>query len=172
MECQLVKTMQGRTEELTKAIKAACDARGLTFGAAESCTGGLIGGAVTSLPGVSSCFKGGIVSYSNEVKHSLLGVSKSTLATAGAVSAECAREMASGACRALECDFAVAVTGIAGPDGGTPGKPVGLVYIATARRCGGASASRHVFQGGRAQVRAATVETALALLLGEIEGCG
>lgn len=160
------------TLEVISKIKNACEAGGFTFGTAESCTGGLIGAKVTAIPGVSSCFMGGIISYSNEVKQRLLGVSKATLESVGAVSAECASEMASGACKALGCDFTVAVTGIAGPGGGTPQKPVGLVYIATARRGGRPLATRHIFTGGRDQVRSATVRAALSMLLMEMERCG
>lgn len=107
-------------------------ARGLTVALAESCTGGLIGNRLSNVPGSSVYFKGGIIAYSNEVKQSQLGVSPETLSTHGAVSEETAEEMALGARRVLGADLAVAVTGIAGPDGGTADKPVGTVCFALA----------------------------------------
>ena len=102
----------------------------MTFGCAESCTGGIIADTTVSIPGVSTVFKGGIVAYANEVKNALLNVPREILQQYGAVSSECAAAMAAGACRALDCSCAVSTTGIAGPDGGTTEKPVGLVYIA------------------------------------------
>ena len=104
----------------------------LMLATAESCTGGSVAARITALAGASDYFAGGIVAYANEAKAHLLGVSQETLATRGAVSAECAREMAEGARRAFGTDFAVATTGIAGPGGATARKPVGLVYIALA----------------------------------------
>src|SRR5262249_38412939 len=104
-----------------------CRAQGLTLATAESCTGGLVAGRLTAIPGSSDVVLGGIVSYANEVKRDVLGVSAETLAVHGAVSAETAVEMVQGARRALGADVAVSITGVAGPDGGTPEKPVGLV---------------------------------------------
>lgn len=97
---------------------------------AESCTGGLIGYRITSISGSSDYFAGGVIAYSNRSKEQLLGVAPATLASVGAVSAECALEMARGVRRALEADVGIASTGIAGPGGATPRKPVGLVYVA------------------------------------------
>lgn len=137
---------------------------GLTFGTAESCTGGLIAASITSVPGSSAYFYGGIVSYDNSVKRNVLGVPAEVLATAGAVSGECAAAMADGARRLLGVTFAVSVTGIAGPDGGSPEKPVGTVWfgLSTPRNT---RAEARRFDGGRAAVRAQTVVHALELLV-------
>lgn len=122
------------TEDLTpeQIVMRLLAEKGLTMGTAESCTGGNIAHRMTMLAGVSDVFRGGVVAYSNEVKMSVLGVKDQTLAQFGAVSEQTAREMAEGARRALGCDIAVATSGIAGPGGGTPGKPVGTVCIAVA----------------------------------------
>src|SRR6266567_3351199 len=108
--------------------------RNLTLAVAESCTGGLIGHRLTNVPGSSSYFLGGIISYSYDAKERLLGVSHASLYDFGAVSEQTAREMARGARRALGADVAVSVTGIAGPGGALPGKPVGLTWIALSAR--------------------------------------
>lgn len=113
-------------EEVSERLKG----QGYTLGTAESCTGGMIAAAITDLPGSSQIFSGSIVSYSNEVKMKLLSVPQKVLEDYGAVSGECVKAMVSGAAKALETDAAIAVSGIAGPDGGSPEKPVGLVYIA------------------------------------------
>lgn len=139
-----------------------CRNCGYHLATAESCTGGMIGATFTALAGVSDVFEGGILAYQNRVKHRLLGVDEAILQTEGAVSAPCAEAMARGAQQALQCEVAIAVTGIAGPGGGTPTKPVGLVYIAVA-------IEEHVvveqcfFDGDRQAVRQQTVEKALAL---------
>jgi PncC family amidohydrolase len=135
---------------------------------AESCTGGGVAARITSISGSSEYFQGGIVAYSNEAKASLLGVSQETLATRGAVSAECAREMAEGARRALHAEFAVATTGIAGPGGATARKSVGLVYIALAGPDGVAVDEFH-FPGGRRVVTDAATDAALLMLLRGVE---
>jgi nicotinamide-nucleotide amidase len=106
-----------------------CREAGLTLATAESCTGGLVSARLTTVPGASEVFVGGLVSYSNEAKRRLLGVPEEILAEYGAVSAETAAAMAAGARAALHADVALAVTGVAGPDGGTPAKPVGLVFL-------------------------------------------
>ena len=141
---------------------------GKTCGTAESCTGGGIGSAITAVPGSSAVFMGGIISYDNSVKQSVLGVSPETLATVGAVSPETAEQMAIGACKVLKVDYAVSVTGIAGPGGGSAEKPVGLVWFGVATPTG-TKTEKRVFPGDRAQVRAATVEHALSLLLAAAE---
>ena len=107
---------------------------GQTFATAESCTGGRIAAAATAVPGASGYFKGGIVAYANEVKMHLLNVRSETLAKHGAVSEETVREMAKGAMESLKTDYAVATSGIAGPGGGTPGKPVGTIWMAAASK--------------------------------------
>jgi nicotinamide-nucleotide amidase len=115
---------------LIEAVLAQCEARGLSIGFAESCTGGLVGALVTDVPGASRVFRGSIVAYANDVKARVLGVPEAVLGTEGAVSEACAEAMARGAARVLGVDIGIAVTGIAGPDGGTPQKPVGTVCIA------------------------------------------
>jgi PncC family amidohydrolase len=139
-----------------------------TLATAESCTGGNVAARITSVAGASDYFLGGIVAYANDAKAKLLGVSPQTLATRGAVSAESAREMAEGARRAFAADLAVATTGIAGPDGGTARKPVGLVYIALAGPDGTQVEEFH-FPGGRAVVTDAATEAALLMLLHGVE---
>lgn len=136
---------------------------GVMIGTAESCTGGLICGALTDVPGSSACVAGGIVSYSNAVKEQVLGVSPDTLRRFGAVSEPTAQEMATGALRQLGCDLTVAVTGIAGPGGGTAEKPEGRVCFALAGTVT-RSWTRDFGALGRAEVRAATVQEALDAL--------
>jgi nicotinamide-nucleotide amidase len=114
---------------IAEIVLALCRARGMTLATAESCTGGMVAERVTSVPGASDVFAGSVVTYSNSSKHHLLGVPNELLERHGAVSVEVAAAMASGARMQLRSDVAVAVTGIAGPDGGTPDKPVGLVYL-------------------------------------------
>lgn len=159
--------MTRESHNLAAAIMAACERGNLTFATAESCTGGLVGGAITAVPGISQFYLGGVVTYSNGAKMSLLGVKAETLETVGAVSAECAAEMAEGASRALGADCAVATTGIAGPGGATDQKPVGLVFVAAARRGMGTTVERHVFPGDRDAVREAAVRAALNALLAQ-----
>ena len=132
-----------------------------TAATAESCTGGLIAGAITDVAGSSAWFDRGFVTYSNDAKSKLLGVRDETLAAHGAVSEATAREMAAGALARSAADIAVAVTGIAGPAGGSPGKPVGLVCFAWARRGGPVDALTMHFTGDRATVRSAAVAAAL-----------
>ena len=134
---------------------------------AESCTGGLVQGALTSVPGSSDAFLGGVVTYSNEAKRKILGVPPEILERHGAVSAECARAMAEGALRLYGTDLAVSVTGIAGPEGGSAEKPVGTVWFAVARVGGGGVQSsaflRHL-RGDRDGVRERAVGCALSAL--------
>ncbi|MGH2618227.1 MAG: CinA family protein [Thermomicrobiales bacterium] len=142
--------------------------RPISLATAESCTGGNVAARLTSIAGSSDYFLGGIVAYANDAKTSLLGVSEETLATRGAVSAECAREMAEGARRALGADLAVSTTGIAGPGGATKRKSVGLGYNALAGPDGVATEEFH-FPGGRAVVTDAATEAALLMLLRGVE---
>jgi nicotinamide-nucleotide amidase len=140
-----------------------CRALGLRLATAESCTGGLVGARLTDVAGASDVYVGGVISYSNEVKERRLGVPAAVLARHGAVSAEAAQAMAEGALSELGADAAVAVTGIAGPGGGTPEKPVGLVYISVLAP-GRAKTDRFVFPGDREAVRArATAQSLHAL---------
>jgi nicotinamide-nucleotide amidase len=140
-----------------------CRERGLTLATAESITGGGIGARLTSVPGSSDVFLGGVVAYSNEVKRELLGVPRETLDGQGAVSAETAAAMAEGARKTIGADVAVAVTGVAGPGGGSPEKPVGLVYFHAAGPDGSIAAELGV-PADRATIRARTTVTALHTL--------
>jgi nicotinamide-nucleotide amidase len=154
-----------RFEAAVLALGDALRARGLRIAAAESCTGGLIAAACTSVAGSSDWFERGFVSYSNEAKTELLGVDAALIATQGAVSEPVARAMADGALARSRASIAVAVTGIAGPGGATPGKPVGLVWLALAQRGMPTLAKREQLAGDRTAVREATVEEALRWLL-------
>ena len=146
-------------------LLAACRARGLRVATAESCTGGLIAACLTEIAGSSDVVDRGFVTYSNEAKRDLLGVPDEVLMRVGAVSEEVARAMAEGALDRSDADLAVAVTGIAGPGGGTATKPVGLVHHACAGPGNAVSHRRVVYEGDRGEVRLATVETALAMLI-------
>ena len=138
-------------------------ANDLTVTTAESCTGGMIAARIINVPGVSECYKAGLVTYSNKAKRKFLGVRKSTLDKYGAVSSKTASEMAKGAALLMKSDVAVAVTGIAGPDGGTEEKPVGLVYIGCSVK-GEVTVKEYHFSGTRSQIREATTSAALILM--------
>ena len=144
-------------------LVALLKARGLTCATAESCTGGGVGSAITAVPGSSAVFAGGVISYSNEVKRDVLGVSASDLQRCGAVSPEVAGQMAEGARKLLKTDLAVSLTGIAGPDGGSEEKPVGLVWFGLATK-DGVRTEKAIFRGGRAKVREQAVTHALGML--------
>lgn len=140
--------------------------KGLTLATAESCTGGLISHCLTNVSGSSVVFVGGIVAYSNEVKKSLLGVSEVLIEEYGAVSNPVALEMAKGVCKRLNSDIGVGVTGIAGPTGGTPEKPVGLVYISVVCPSYNIYIVQECrFHGTRSEIKQQTAETVLNLLL-------
>jgi len=149
-------------------IGALLEAQGLTLATAESCTGGLVAHHITNTPGSSAYFWGGVVAYANEIKEGLLGVDPETLIAYGAVSEQTALEMARGARRRLGTSLAVSITGIAGPSGGTPEKPVGLVYIGLAAP-DAEICQRHVWDGDRLANKERSAEAALALVLGYLQ---
>lgn len=146
-------------EKLVALLKA----QGLTCATAESCTGGGVGSAITAVPGSSAVFAGGVISYSNEVKAEILGVSRENLNRVGAVSSEIAAQMAEGVRKLLKVDLAVSLTGIAGPDGGSAEKPVGLVWFGLATK-DGVRTEKAIFRGDRARVREQAITHALGML--------
>jgi len=153
-------------EIIVTQIALALTAQGRTLATAESCTGGLIGAVLTDLPGSSVWYLGGVVSYANELKKKFLGVSEQTLVEQGAVSRETAQAMVDGLRSATGADLAVAVTGIAGPGGGTSEKPIGLVYIAIAAPAPFESTVfEHRFEGSRHDIRTAAAAAALQHVL-------
>lgn len=156
--------MAAPVAEIVRRLQAACIARGLTVATAESCTGGLVAHLMTEEPGSSAYLRGGVVAYSDEVKRKLLGVPAEVLAAHGAVSAQVAVAMAEGVRARLGTDLAVGVTGIAGPDGGSAAKPVGLVYVAVA---GGLAPQvrRFTWPHDRAGNKLASADAALRMLL-------
>ena len=149
---------------LAARVVAACMAQGLTVATAESCTGGLVAHLLTEVPGSSACLRGGIVAYADDVKRDTLDVPEEVLAAHGAVSAQVAVAMAEGARALLSADVAVSITGIAGPGGGTPAKPVGLTYLAISGP-DGTEVERRQWAGDRAANKLASAEAALAALL-------
>jgi nicotinamide-nucleotide amidase len=159
-------------DDLAALVLEAARRRGARLAAAESCTGGLVGGRLTAIPGSSDVFVGGVVAYSNAVKTAFLDVSESLLAAHGAVSEPVARAMAEGAVRRLGAEYAVSVTGIAGPGGGSAEKPVGTVWIAVAVDGAGTTAGRSVFWGNRDEIRARAAQTALYRVWERLEGRG
>ena len=159
-----------RGRELAGQLSAAAIAGGLRIATAESCTGGLLAATITDLPGASEHYAGGIVAYANKVKVRRLGVDPGDLASHGAVSEAVALQMASGACRRFSADVAMAVTGIAGPGGGTPEKPVGTVWMAVGSSDGKGWARRVRFAGDRSAVRARSVEEVLSMAVEVVAG--
>ncbi len=159
------------TESLEILIGRALRQRGLTLALAESCTGGLIADRITNVPGSSEYFQGGVVCYSYDSKEHLLGVRHATLYDFGAVSEQTAREMARGARRALGADLGLSVTGIAGPGGAQPGKPVGLTWMALSAR-DGEQARQFTWTGDRLANKAQSAEAALGLLNEYLQGLG
>lgn len=165
--------MAGSEETLTLArqLLAACRARGLMVATAESCTGGMVAAALTDIPGASAVVERGFVTYSNDAKAECLGVPLPLIEAHGAVSEPVARAMASGALAQSRASIAIAITGIAGPGGGSAEKPEGLVHFACARRGAGTRHERIEFGAlGRDAVRGACVSQALRMLLAAAEG--
>jgi len=158
--------------ELAETVLAAARARGRKIATAESCTGGLVAGALTAIAGSSDVFERGFVTYSNEAKAEMLGVDPRLIAAHGAVSPETAEAMAQGALAQARADLAVAVTGIAGPGGGSPHKPVGLVYFGTASASGRSVVEARFGEIGRDAIRAESVRRALRLLLPLAQSAG
>ena len=154
-----------RTPREAAAVLSALRARGWMAATAESCTGGLIAAALTDIAGSSAVVDRGFVTYSNAAKTDMLGVDPALIAVHGAVSGPVAEAMAAGALQRSRAALAISVTGIAGPGGGSAGKPVGLVWFGIARRGSDARTESRVFPGDRGAVRAATVRHALALML-------
>jgi PncC family amidohydrolase len=149
---------------LAELVLEACRGRGLTVAAAESCTGGLIADALTDIPGASAWFVGGVVAYSNAAKIELLRVPAEVVEAHGAVSAQVAQAMARGACERFGAQAAIAVTGVAGPGGGTASKPVGLTYVAIAGRLGD-DVRRLSWAGDRQANKESSAQAALEMLL-------
>ena len=144
--------------------------RRLTLSVAESCTGGLLGGAVTSAAGSSSYFRGGVIAYDNDIKRDILGVPSEDLEKYGAVSDQVVRAMASGVAKLFNSDCAISVSGIAGPGGATDGKPVGLVFIGVSFK-GKTQSRSFVFNGNREEVRAQSVSAAVEFLIETLQVC-
>jgi PncC family amidohydrolase len=148
-------------------LQGVCIGRGLTVAIAESCTGGLVADAITDVPGSSGYFVGGVVAYADDAKARLLGVSTDVLAAHGAVSAQVARAMAEGVRERFGSAVAASVTGIAGPDGGTDAKPVGLTYVAVAD-ADGVDVRRHVWTGARLENKLSSAAAVLEALLARV----
>ncbi len=157
-------TFHGALLSQAEALLESYRRAGLTIATAESCTGGLVAGCLTEIAGSSDVFERGFVTYSNAAKAEVLGVPAALIAERGAVSAEVAEAMARGALKRSTADAAIALTGVAGPGGGTAEKPVGLVHIGAVRRGGAARLRREIFGGDRTAVRASSVAAALELL--------
>ena len=160
-----MEDIYGSIKQLSANIVKKCSEQGLKVSTAESCTGGMISAAITSVSGSSSVIELGICSYSNRIKREVLGVSERTLDKFSEYSKECAEEMAKGALRLSNADFAVSTSGVAGPSGGTDENPVGTVYISVCGK-GRTVTEKHVFEDrGRDYIRAAAAEKALCMLL-------
>jgi len=159
-----MKELDQQIKELAKQVVALFIERGLTLSTAESCTGGAIAAAITAVPGSSAMFKGAVVAYSNSVKSKVLGVSRDSLDQFGAVSNEVVQAMALGVRKLMSSNIAISTSGIAGPTGGTPTKPVGLVHFGMAGDFGD-SVTSNIFAGGREKVQKKSVVYALKLVL-------
>ncbi len=156
-----IEEIREKAEELLDSARQ----KGRKIAVAESCTGGMVASSLVDIAGSSEVFERGFITYSNEAKVEMLGVPAGLIETKGAVSKEVAIEMAKGAFHNSESDIALAVTGIAGPDGGTDEKPVGLVHFAVATMEGGVVDCHHVFEGDRLAIRQAATLKALELML-------
>ena len=163
--------MPGALVALAERLQGVCLGRDLTVAVAESCTGGLVAATITEVPGSSGYFQGGVVSYANAAKEALLDVPAHVLAAHGAVSAQVAMAMATGARARLGASIAASVTGIAGPDGGSEAKPVGLTYVGIADT-GGTDVRRLTFGGDRGAVREAATRAVLEWLIERAEAAG
>lgn len=161
--------MQHELQRLTEELGRLLMQRKKSLAVAESCTGGWLAKRITDVPGSSAWFERGFVTYSNDAKVEMLGVREQTLLAEGAVSAATVGEMAEGALAHSHADLAIGISGVAGPEGGTPEKPVGLVWIAWAQRDEAAQPERFQFVGDRAAVRRQAVEMALRGLIGRLE---
>jgi nicotinamide-nucleotide amidase len=162
-------TFPAESLDLARRLLAACETRGWRLTTAESCTGGLIVACLTEIAGSSNVVERGYITYDNRAKAEMLGVPAMLFEQVGAVSEEVARAMAEGALARADADIAIAVTGIAGPSGATPTKPVGLVHLAVACRGATTRHTRAAFLGDRSAIRLASVNAALKLVLDVIE---
>jgi len=151
--------------ELAEKIITQARQRGLTVATVESCTGGLIFAALTDVEGASAVMDRGFVTYSNQAKQEMVAVAPRIIETSGAVSQACAAAMATGGLRASGCDIALSVTGIAGPTGGSPEKPVGLVWMSVAKKQGPVQTQKFLFSGSRAEIRQAAILQGLNMIL-------
>ena len=168
-ESEVGPYVYGVDTDLEHAVVEALRGKALTLGVAESCTGGLVASRITDVAGCSDVFRGGVVAYANAVKESALGVSGETLRELGAVSEQTAREMASGVRVRLGCDVGISTTGIAGPSGGTPDKPVGLVYVACSYR-DTVTVDRLTLSGTREHIRHLSANRVLKMVLEAVRG--
>lgn len=163
--------MPGALVALAERLQGICLGRGITVALAESCTGGMVAATLTEVPGSSGYFRGGVVSYADDAKAALLGVPEATLRAHGAVSAQVAVAMAAGARSRFAAALAASITGVAGPDGGSEAKPVGLTYVALADAAG-TEVRRFTFAGDRAANRDAAARAALGWLIERVEAGG
>ena len=155
--------MKYREDKIAGAIAREMTARAQTLAVAESCTGGMLGASITEMPGASEFFRGGVIAYHDDVKRQLLKVRREAVEEVGAVSEPVAQQMALGVRAALSADYGIGITGIAGPGGGTPEKPVGLVFICVSSAAGDL-VRKFSFTGGREEVRRQAVAVSLELL--------
>ncbi|HYO52397.1 CinA family protein [Archangium sp.] len=161
--------MEPGLEERARRVLEACRRAGVRLALAEASTGGLVSACLTDIPGASAVVERGFVPYSNEAKTEQLGVPVELMVAHGAVSEQVARALAEGALARSRADVSLGETGISGPSGGSAAKPVGLVYLAVARRGGTSLCERHVFPGDRAEIRRAAARRGLELLLSLLE---